>query len=120
MHNRRDKERTIYYHGYLGFGWIPLVIFWTIVALSFGFLSYSSGSSVYVFSVIPGIFGILFFLFMLFFFFRVFFGSSHHLHRHYWYGYSDIPEEILRRRYARGEINYKQFRKMLNDIRRGR
>ena len=120
MRNHRDEKIMTYYRGCWGFGWMPWVIFWTIFGLAFGFLSYNSSSSVYVFNVIPGILGVFFFIFVLFFVFRVFFGGFRHFHRHYWYNYGDVSEEILRRRYARGEINYKQFRKMLSDLKKER
>ena len=69
-----------------------------------------------------GLFGILFF-FWIFWFFASFFG------RRAWWGwgrpygsyrpwYRDEAEEILRARYARGEITKEQFDSMTADLRR--
>ncbi len=59
-------------------------------------------------------FGLFFFLIFLFFIFRVaFWGGG--WRRRYWYGYGDA-HEILRQRYARGEITKEQFDQMTRDL----
>ena len=63
-------------------------------------------------------FGFLFFLIFLFINFRVVFwgwGGAWGWRRRYWYGYGDASE-ILRQRYARGEITKEQFEQMSRDL----
>lgn len=40
-------------------------------------------------------------------------------HRGHSYNQSDLPENILERRYAKGEISRDEYREMMNTIRRG-
>jgi putative membrane protein len=67
-------------------------------------------------------FGIFFFLFIVFFVFRfIFFGWTWGWRRRYWYGYGyghgyGDAHEILRQRYARGEITKEQFDQMTRDL----
>ncbi|MDG6902652.1 MAG: SHOCT domain-containing protein [Nitrososphaerota archaeon] len=54
----------------------------------------------------------------MFFIFRVAFwgwGGGWGWRRRYWYGYGDA-REILRQRYARGEITKEQFEQMSRDL----
>ena len=63
-------------------------------------------------------FGFFFFLIFLFFVFRVAFWGlwgGWGWRRRYWYDYGDA-NEILRRRYARGEITKEQFDQMKRDL----
>lgn len=63
-------------------------------------------------------FGFFFFLIFMFFIFRVAFwgwGGGWGWRRRYWYGYGDA-REILRQRYARGEITKEQFEQMSRDL----
>ena len=61
-------------------------------------------------------FGFIFFLIFLFFVFRVIFWGWG-WRRRYWYGYGYTDaHEILRQRYARGEITKEQFDQMTRDL----
>ena len=63
-------------------------------------------------------FGILFFLILIFFVFREAFwgcGGGWGWRRRYWYGFGDA-HEILRQRYARGEITKEHFDQMRTDL----
>jgi putative membrane protein len=63
-------------------------------------------------------FGFFIFFIFIFFIFRVVFwgwGGGWGGRRRYWNGYGD-PHEILRRRYARGEITKEQFDQMNKDL----
>jgi putative membrane protein len=61
-------------------------------------------------------FGIFFFLIILFFVSRmIFWPMGWGYRRRYWYGYGDA-NEILRQRYARGEITKEQFDQMKRDL----
>ena len=61
-------------------------------------------------------FGIFFIFFILFFVSRlVFWPLGWGWRRRYWYGYGNA-NEILRRRYARGEITKEQFDQMTKDL----
>lgn len=86
-HNYFYPAGMPYYYGYPGFGW------WFFP------------------------FGFFFFLIFLFFIFRVVFWGfgGWGWRRRYWYGYGD-PHEILRQRYARGEITKEQFEQMTRDL----
>lgn len=65
--------------------------------------------------------GLFIFLWILFFLFRVFIRPLRwHWHRYYDFWGRDGAEEILRERYARGEITKDQFDKMMDDIQRNR
>jgi putative membrane protein len=78
-----------YYYGYSGFGW------WFFFP-----------------------FGFLFFLGIIFLVSRLIFwpwGWGGAWRRHYWYGYGDA-REILRQRYARGEITKDQYDQMNRDL----
>jgi len=61
-------------------------------------------------------FGSIFFLFIIFFIFRFLFwgwgGRHYDGYRHYW----GDAAEILRQRYARGEITKEQFEQMMRDL----
>ena len=63
-------------------------------------------------------FGFFFLFIFLFFFFRVaFWGWGGGWRRRYWYGYGyGDAREILRQRYARGEISKEQFDQMRRDL----
>ena len=64
-------------------------------------------------------FGFIFFLLFLFFIFRVVFwgwGGGWGRRRRYWYGYYGDAREIVRQRYARGEITKEQFDQMNRDL----
>ena len=65
-------------------------------------------------------FGFFIFLIFLFFIFRVAFwgfGGGWGWRRRYWYGYGYTDaREILRQRYARGEITKHQFEQMTTDL----
>lgn len=60
-------------------------------------------------------FGIFFFIFLFFVFRIAFWGGGWGWRRRYWYGYSDA-NEILRQRYARGDITKEQFEQMSRDL----
>ena len=61
-------------------------------------------------------FGILFLLFVLFFVSRlIFWPMGGGWRRRYWYGYGGASE-IVRQRYARGEITKEQFDQMKRDL----
>jgi putative membrane protein len=61
-------------------------------------------------------FGLLFFLFFVFFIGRWIFWPWGRGWRHgYWYNYGDA-REILRQRYAKGEITKDQFEQMMRDL----
>ena len=65
-------------------------------------------------------FGFFFFLIFVFFIFRVVFWGwwvGWGWRRRYWYGYGDA-REIVRQRYARGEITKEQFEQMSRDLER--
>ncbi len=62
-------------------------------------------------------FGFIFFFFIVFFVFRFLFwgwgwGGRYRWYGHYWGG----PAEILKERYARGEITKEQFEQMMRDL----
>ena len=64
--------------------------------------------------------GLFFFLWVLFFIVRFFFRpwrwhDHHHMHDWNWWEH-DRAEEILRERYAKGEITKEQLDKMMDDI----
>lgn len=64
-------------------------------------------------------FGFIFFLIFIFFIFRMAFwglGGGWGRRRRYWYGYYGDAHEILRQRYARGEITKEQFDQMNRDL----
>ncbi len=63
--------------------------------------------------------GLFIFLWVLFFLFRVFV-RPWRWHRNWDFWERDSAEEILRQRYARGEITKDQFDKMMDDIHRNR
>jgi len=61
-------------------------------------------------------FGIFFLLLVLFFVSRlIFWPMGWGWRRRYWYGYGDA-NEILRQRYARGEVTKEQFDQMKRDL----
>lgn len=63
-------------------------------------------------------FGFIFFFFIFFFVARLIFwpwGWGWGWRRRYWYGYGDA-HEMLRQRYARGEITKEQFDQMNRDL----
>jgi putative membrane protein len=62
-------------------------------------------------------FGFIFFFIFIFFIFRLAFWGwgGGWRHRYYRYGYGDA-KEILRQRYARGEISKDQFDQMMRDL----
>lgn len=67
------------------------------------------------FGWIWGIVGILFFVWIISWMFSWAWGPSRrHYRRRYWYG--DEAYEILRARYARGEITKEQFEQMSRDL----
>jgi len=64
-------------------------------------------------------FGFIFFIFFLFFIFRLVFwgwGGGWGWRRRYGYGYYGDAQEIIRQRYARGEITKEQFDQMSRDL----
>jgi len=67
-----------------------------------------------------GMIGVVFacFLVMMVFRYMVWAPWSHRMS--YWRGESLDAEEILRQRYARGEVTKEQFDQMLRDLREGR
>ena len=60
-------------------------------------------------------FGILFFILIGFFIIRIAFWPGRRGYYGRWQGWND-PNEILRRRYARGEITKEQFEQMKRDL----
>ena len=67
-------------------------------------------------------FGILFFLVFLFFVSKmIFWGMGGGWRRRYWYGYGyRDANEVLRQRYARGEITKEQFDQIKRDLEQSR
>jgi putative membrane protein len=64
-------------------------------------------------------FGFIFFFIFIFFIFRVAFwgwGGWGWRHGYYRYGYGGDSREIIRQRYARGEITKEQFDQMMRDL----
>ena len=62
-------------------------------------------------------FGFIFFFFIVFFVFRFLFWGWGGWGRYRWYGYyRGEPAEIVKERYARGEITKEQFEQMMRDL----
>ncbi len=85
----------------------------------------SGGSGYFPFFFFP--FGFFIFVFFLFFLFRGFLWGwggwgwrGYPMYGRYGYGYHDGAAEILRRRYAGGEITKDQFDQMMRDITQSR
>lgn len=126
---RRKQTQSTYDDRHLrarnGFLWVVAAVAVIAVVLFIGALAahyyYPPGMP---YSGYPGYgwfwffpFGFFFFLIFLFFIFRVAFWGwgGWGWRRRYWYGYGDA-HEILRQRYARGEITKEQFDQMMRDL----
>ena len=125
---RRNQTQTTYgeqnrHRGNI-FAWAALAIVAIAVVAFFAVLAfhgYPAGPMAYY--GYPGFgwwffpFGFFFFIIFAFFIFRlVFWGwGGWGWRRRYWYGYGDA-HEILRQRYARGEITKEQFDQMKRDL----
>lgn len=102
------------------FGWIVLAILAVLIiggvllfaaGFAFGFFPFAFYRSFFFFP-----FGFLIFLLFLFLIFRfAFWGWGWGWRRRGYYGWTD-SKEILRMRYARGEISKEQFDQMMHDI----
>jgi len=116
-------------HRHNPFAWAALVIV-VIAVIAFlaviAFHAYTSGPMPYYYGY-PGFgwwffpLGLFFGLLFLFFIFRVLFwgwgwGGGWGWRRRYWYGYYGDASEVLRQRYARGEITKEQFDQMKRDL----
>ena len=128
---RRESTQTAYDSGHLrarhAFVWAILALAVLAVIFFFGMALvhyyYPSGMPYYGY---PGFgwwffpFGFFFFIIFIFFVFRVVFwglGGGWGWRRRYWYGYGyGDAREILRQRYARGEITKEQFDQMNRDL----
>jgi putative membrane protein len=100
---------------WIGLGFL-LIIFgglWLVSRLRY---PYNYGVPMFGLGPPFGIFGGFFVIIIIMFVFRVvFWGSWMGYRRRYWRG--SRAEEILRERYARGEITKEQFDQMLHDLR---
>ena len=108
------------------FGWVVLALLLVAVLVFVGAMAtggYYGMMPVYNGYPYPGWFffpfGFLFFFIFIFFIARVFFWGfgGWGWRRRYWYGYGyGDAHEILRQRYARGEITKEQFDQMTRDL----
>jgi len=120
MNEKASHKRAASGWGIFGLLAVVLVVgllFWGVTAafapMRFGYYPYY-GFFPFGFFFFP--FGFIFFLFFLFFIFRfLFWGWGWRRYRGYGHYWGDAAE-ILRQRYARGEITKEQFDQMMRDI----
>ena len=130
---RREESQVASSYGerpYRGMHWFGWVAFAVVIVLIVAFLSSMAANGFYPSVMFTGPpyygwyffpFGMVFFVIVVFFIFRMIFWGfgGWGWRRRYWYGgaygYGDA-REILRQRYARGEITKEQFDQMMKDL----
>jgi len=122
VENRRFRTRSPF-----GWGVVALVAILAILivsGLAFGAARAASSPAAvgypyygfFPFGFVFFPFGFIFFFFIVFFVFRLFWGWGG-WGRYRWYGYyRGEPAEIVKERYARGEITKEQFEQMMRDL----
>ncbi len=120
LDEKKSHRRTAFGWGIFGLLALVLVVslvFWSTTAFFAPMpMGYYPAYRFFPFGFILFPFGFLFFLFFIFFIFRFLFGGWGWRHYrgygHYW----GDAAEILRQRYARGEITKDQFEQMMRDL----
>jgi putative membrane protein len=103
---------------WIGLGFI-LIVFGGLWLMSRVWYPYTYGMPMFGWGLPFGIFEAFFILILIMFVFRLMFWSNlMSYRRRYWRGSG--AEEILRERYARGELTKEQFDQMMHDLQRDR